>query len=350
MEKDYVCPSCGSKFIYNPKIKALQCVNCGAIEHIKVMRAKERPFEEAMSKKVKNDWSKAAKSVRCDRCGAVEILNKGDLSDVCPFCGHTTVIDIDNEEMLAPTAIMPFTITTQEAKFAIASKIKKGFWVPKSLKKKLKINTPKGIYTPVYSFDADVKCAYKGTLFRIETHRRRTADGEWETYETEESFYVSGTTQMRVDDLLIDAGQVINSVILKKIEPFDSNNSVEYNDKFLYGYAANQSSKNIDIAFKQAKDSFRVMLERKIVNLHNASRAGDLDINMFIDNLTYKYILLPVYSEGFTYKNKTYTLYCNGTTSKVAGRLPVSGGKVWSVVLGVLAVIGIITGIVLICV
>ena len=263
------CKNCGGKYTYNPEFKALKCENCGTIEEVIVSRASEIPFEDALQKTVKNSWNRVAKSVKCERCGAVEVLDKGDLSDICPFCGGTNIIDVDEEEMLSPSAIMPFTITKKEAKYSFLSKIRKSIWAPKKLKRELKLKDPVGVYTPVYSFDADVLCSYSGTLYRQVSETIHSANGDTQL-EYEEPFKVRGKTVLRADDILIDAGQNITSPILKRLEPFDSNNSVNFDDKFLYGYVANTGKKSITIAYKQAEDIFRNRLEDKIVNIYGA--------------------------------------------------------------------------------
>ncbi len=342
------CPNCGSKFEFDPKIKALKCVSCGTVEEIEINKAKERSYNLYEQNTITNNWDNSVKTIKCNHCGAVEILQKHDYSETCPFCGNTNIIKLDDKDILSPSAILPFTIKKSEAKAAFVDKIKRNFWVPRKLKRSVKLKEPTGVYAPVYSFDALALCDYSGTLYRNETVYRTDLNNQLKAVEEEHPFEVSGKTALKVDDILIDAGQVINGVILKRLEPFDSNNSVEFDDRFLYGFSANQSKKSLTVAHNQAENEIKNLLKNKIVSIHNATRAGNLNINMHLKNDTYKYILLPVYTNGFSYNNKVYTLYCNGTTSKVAGKMPISKFKLFmAILMGIGAFVGVIIAILL---
>ena len=56
-------------------------------------------------------------------------------------------------------------------------------------------------------------------------------------------------------------------------------------------------------------------------------------------NITYKYLMLPVYISSFTYKDKVYQFMVNGQSGKVGGKSPVSALKVALTILIIVAVI-----------
>ena len=56
-------------------------------------------------------------------------------------------------------------------------------------------------------------------------------------------------------------------------------------------------------------------------------------------NVTYKHVLLPLWSSAFGYKGKTYKYLINGETGKVSGDRPYSTIKITLAVVGVIATV-----------
>jgi len=55
-----------------------------------------------------------------------------------------------------------------------------------------------------------------------------------------------------------------------------------------------------------------------------------------LSNRTYKYILAPIWSASYHYKDKNYQVLINGQTGEVKGRYPKSAAKIAAVVAAVL--------------
>lgn len=67
-----------------------------------------------------------------------------------------------------------------------------------------------------------------------------------------------------------------------------------------------------------------------------------MNINTEFNNITYKYLLLPIWISSFKYNNKVYNFMVNGQTGKVSGNTPISWIKVAITVIVVIAAIAII--------
>lgn len=332
------CSSCGGDLVYDPKSAALKCKNCNNFVPVKLHVAHENDYLEAeINEKA---WSGETKSIKCNSCGAVDIMNKGDFADVCPYCGSSNIVDSSANAGLKPDGIMPFSISKEDAEKSFMSKVKNSFWAPSSFKKSVEIDKIKSIYTPVFSFDSKTLTTYDGRLGKDEEVRRRDINGEWRT-ETETTWFnVSGTVRHYFDDEIIAAGQMVSSSVLKDLEPYNSNASIEFDPLFLSGSTANSYKKDLKTSFQQAKQSMEFKVRDIILKKHEANKVARLDLNMNLIEPKYKYLLLPVYISGYRYKDKNYNIYVNGTTGKVAGKLPVSKKKVWAAVLGGLAAVG----------
>ena len=59
-------------------------------------------------------------------------------------------------------------------------------------------------------------------------------------------------------------------------------------------------------------------------------------------DITYKYLLLPVWISHFKYKDKVYQFMVNGQTGQVAGKTPLSALRIVLAVLLVLAIIALV--------
>ena len=332
------CTSCGGDLVFDPTSATLRCENCDSFVPIKLQVAKENDYLEASVNE--KAWSGETKAVKCNSCGAVDIMRKGDFADICPYCGSSNIVDSSKSSGLKPDGIMPFSISKKDAEKAFMKKVKKSVWAPRDFKRSVDIDKIKSIYTPVFAFDSKTLTTYEGRLGKDEQVRRRDLNGNWRTETETRWFNVSGSIKQYFDDEIIAAGQMIGAGTLKELEPYNSNASVEFDPLFLRGATANSYKKDLVTSFKQAKQSMEAKVKDLILKKHDANRIAKLNLEMTCIEPKYKYLLLPVYISGYRYNEKNYNVYVNGTTGKVAGKLPVSKKKVWAAVLGGLALVG----------
>ena len=59
-------------------------------------------------------------------------------------------------------------------------------------------------------------------------------------------------------------------------------------------------------------------------------------------DVTFKYLMLPVWMSHYEYKNKTYHFMVNGQTGKVGGKTPLSFWQVLLAVIGSAAVVALL--------
>ena len=77
---------------------------------------------------------------------------------------------------------------------------------------------------------------------------------------------------------------------------------------------------------------------------------GDTHRNLSVmtrkSGITFKHVLLPIWVAAYKYKDKVRQFVVNGQTGKIAGKKPVSTGKIILTVLLILVVIAAIIGLV----
>jgi len=326
------CSSCGANMVFNPTTQKLYCPHCGSeVEFVDDSKAEELDLAQSFYKgKV---WDKnEVISFRCKNCGAEIVLNNGESASSCPFCGTAHVEKIEEMKGLKPNGLIPFSFDDSKALEYSKAWAKRKFFAPRRFKNNLSANNINGIYTPSFTFDSYTSSDYQG---KIGIHHTRTV-GSGKNRHTQtwtEWRYISGKYYDNFDDVLISAGSKFNQKQLNKISPFDTNESKVYEDKYLYGFKAYRYDEDLKGCWESAKKVIDKTLRRNILSQYSYDEVAYLNVSTMHENVTYKYVMLPVYIGNFNYNKKLYNFYVNGNTGKVGGKTPKSLFKIIATVL-----------------
>ena len=145
---------------------------------------------------------------------------------------------------------------------------------------------------------------------------------------------------MPFSDILIECGPKLTQKIVDKIKPFTTNQIYKYDLKYLAGFTANNYDKSVESSFEDAKKIMQDTLRRKILAQYSYDVVQSLSINTNYNNIKFNYLLLPVYICNYKYGGKSYNFYVNGTSGKIWGKKPVSGGKVFATIFTIASIIG----------
>jgi len=341
VDTDFIkCEACGSTMIFDPNTQQLICEHCGhTVQFDKNLDVKEIELSEAL--KLSESWESETKVYKCENCGAKVVIDKNVVAGSCPFCGTAHVVETDEIAGIKPNALIPFLIDDKKAVENCKKWSKKRIFAPRSFKKSFKADNINGVYTPCFTFDSDTVSVYSG---RVGQRRTRTV-GSGKNRRTETYihwFNVSGNIQYFFDDILIAAGKKISQQQISKISPFAKEKSCVYEPKFLHGFVANHYDKDINTSWQEAKGLIDKQIRSMILRKHNADVVDHLNVSTNHKNVTYKYMLMPVYVGNFTFHKKLYNLFVNGSTGKVYGKSPVSPIRVALLVVIIAAIIGLI--------
>lgn len=332
------CPNCGANLEYSPEKKALFCKFCGTTIKIEAKKVNEERLVETYDNKETN-FLTTERVFKCQNCGASTILEKNITAAICPFCGSNHVMQIDDVKGLKPTSLIPFQIGEVEANTIYKTWIKKKLYAPKDMLKNVNIGQIKGVYEPVYTFDSQTVSNYVGRLGKYYT--KTVGSGKNAHTVTEVRYFkISGAIQVDFDDILVNASDKISQEMINRIEPYDTNNGVEYNSSFLQSFSAEHYSKDMFASYEDAKKIMLKKIEFKILNQYTYDVVDYLNISPYYNNSTFKYMLVPVWFLNYKYKKKSYGVTINGSTGKIAGKYPISVFKVILTVLIVLIIIG----------
>ena len=340
-ETDKKCPSCGGLLNFSPETGGLVCPYCGYTEQIQHGDATcELDLESAES--VENcDWGEKKKSVICESCGAELIFDELEIASKCPYCDSNLVTEEGAPDTMAPGGVCPFKITKKDAGNRFVKWIKGKLFCPSKAKKAAKAREFTGVYLPYWTFDADTYSSYSA---RYSKTRTRRVNGKTQTYTTWHSTF--GHYNRSFDDVQIAGSERYDASMLKKIEPFDTENNVAYKPEYVAGFGAERYSVGIRDAWERAKAFIKSILRSeitgKIRSEHAASGVSSLSVDTSYENTTYKYLLVPVWISSYKYNGKIYSFMVNGRTGKVGGKYPISPWRVLAAILLGLAVIALL--------
>lgn len=345
-ETDKKCPQCGGVMDFDPATGNLKCPYCDYEETIKVEEEVPRQAEEldfyAAEHTANRDWGVETKTVLCKACGAESIYDALQTSAVCPFCGSNQVMDANDQDTMAPGGVVPFRISDKEASELFQKWIKRRWFCPKLAKDSAKPKKFKGIYLPYWTFDADTVSSYQGE-YGID-HTKKDKDGN--THTTTEWHKTHGTHREFIDDELVLASKNHDASMLRKLEPFDTANNKSYKPEYIAGFVAERYSLGLKDAWTTATRSIKEKLTRHISeNIKREKRADqvrNLQLGTNFSNITYKYLLLPIWVSNFKYNDKVFQFMVNGQTGKVAGKTPLSVPKIIITAVAIIAIIAIL--------
>ena len=324
-QTDEKCPSCGGTLDFNPETGELICTYCGAtvdIEDDEKQSAKELDFSTAEND-ASRDWGAATRTVICKTCGAETVYDAETVSGECPYCGSNQVMEAGGENIMAPGGVCPFAVTNTAAAESFSKWIKGKLFCPRSAKKAAKAGKMSGIYLPYWTFDSDTYSRYSARYGRARTVRRGK-----ETKVVVHWYHTHGSYRRFINDELICASKNHDKKMLEKIEPFDTENNLEYKPEYLAGFASERYAVGLSDAWIQAQEEIRAKLAAeirdKVARDHSTQYVDSVRFTSTHSNVTYKYLLLPVWMSSFEYKQKNYRFMVNGRSGRVGGKYPVS--------------------------
>ncbi|MFD1175381.1 TFIIB-type zinc ribbon-containing protein [Paenibacillus puldeungensis] len=322
---EYKCPSCGSGMVFDSATGALSCPSCGRKDNIEqIADPLKRPvFSED-----------EVKEYHCESCGAIIVTEPETSATTCSFCGSAVVLSDRLSGSLAPVAVIPFSISKEEAAAAFKKWCRKGLLTPKGFMNANRIKGITGMYVPFYLYDLDndVEVQGQGTKVRVYT------SGDYEVTETD---YFDFYRKIQLDyvKLPVDASAKMNDQLMDKLEPFPYQELKDFKTPYLAGYMAEKYSYTDEELVPRAKEKIEPYINSFIsstVAEYTTVSYTDKQIDTEVKRADY--VLLPVWMVYYDYDKAEYTFAMNGQTGKVVGKPPISKAKVAAWFSGISAV------------
>lgn len=344
------CQNCGANTKFEPGKSVMKCEACGTENNIEVKDESivELNFEEYISKAVKKEDQQEVTLITCESCGASTRFNPNVVADHCGFCSSPLSVKNGTScDVLRPASLLPFKVD-QNKGFEEFKKWVHGRWfAPGDLKKYA--SQPErlsGMYIPYWTYDAETKSFYTGQrgINRTETYTTTDSNGKTvtRTRTVTDWYFTSGRVSRDFDDVLIIASNSLPLKYAEALDPWDLENLLPFDEKFLSGFIA--ESYQVDL--KKGFDNAKGVMDKVIRTDVKKDIGGDKQIISTLstshNNVTFKHILLPIWISAFRYNGKVYRFMINGRTGEVQGERPYSFWKIFFLVFSIIAVIATI--------
>lgn len=342
------CPNCGAPLRFDPKSGKLFCQHCkGLVDFEQSKDVRERDFAELYDF---TPWKEGEVSAyRCANCGASSVVSRTALATSCPFCGSPVVLDEKATGLVRPDSLVPFELSEKDAAAQLSVWRKRKIFAPNRFRKNTREKSVKGVYVPVWTFDAETISRYSGTLGKYKTRTvRRNGKTYTETYT--DWFHVSGDIAASFDDLMYSGNNNVDARYFQEASHIDKSKYVVYSDEYLAGYIADNYTLGPEQAYQIARGFMDGAIRGKIKDRYNADVIGNINLDTTVTSRSFKYMFFPVYVAATKFKGKVYNQFVAGfwqsgskDKAHVCGTFPKSGWKVFFTVLaGLLAVVGIV--------
>lgn len=351
------CPHCGGSNISpDEKSGQLKCHSCKQLIDAKTAN-KEGGVGSLVGKVVgegaKNivPDEKVILTLKCSSCGAEVVMDaRESMTMNCPWCRHLLSMTDKIQNGAVPDLVLPFKISREEAfkKMEEFLSDRRSFANPE-LVRNFNVENIRGVFLPYVVVDmlVDAKLSGMGEQL-VRAYTVGSGDNEETRYDAN-LYRIERSFELEVDDLTIEASssrlnhdrRVNTNNIISAIMPFDTENAVAWDPRYLRGYTSERRDLNIDELDRKAKNQTEDIMKYRIMDsIIQYDRGVCWDImRLNQKGVKWQTAYLPVwlFSVGVKKGDRTILHYIavNARTGETHGSVPVDMNKIIKLILGV---------------
>ena len=297
-----------------------------------------------------------ALEVQCQSCGATVTFTPPEVARQCDFCGVQIVAQAKSADpILAPEGVLPFCITQQQANAGLRQWLQSRWFAPNALKQFAQPDSMHGVYLPFWTYDTNTTSYYTGErgeyYYVTETYYERDAQGNQvaRTRQVRHTrwYSASGTVSRWFDDVLVPATISLAQNRLEALEPWDLVSLKPYDPAFLSGFKAQRYQVDLAQGFERVKQIAADVIQSDVRQDIGGDEQRIHNIATHYSGITFKHLLLPVYSGAYHFNQKVFQIVINGRTGEIQGDRPYSFWKIALFVTAILFIL-LIIGLVLV--
>ncbi len=350
------CSNCGGSDIkFDEESGKLKCAHCRSLidgvmangaDDVSVLKGKIiSEGAQRIAKKLID--SKLMVTLKCSACGSEVVVNTDEATSArCPWCRHILSINDKLPNGAVPDLILPFKISHSEAVKEVREFINKRRSLTKSnFVNDFKEDAVVGVYLPYMVIDMNVHAKMSGEG-EIEVRRYTVGSGDdQETRYDADLYQVGREFDLTVDDLTIEASAnrldqntlVNTNNVVNAIMPFDTENAVKWDPRYVRGYTCEKRDVNVEALDKFAKmqteDIMRYRMHTAISQYNRGVRWDKMTLER--KGVKWKTAYLPVWLYSYLDTNSDgkkilHYVAINGRTKEVVGSAPVEWSRVIS--------------------
>lgn len=349
-ETRFPCGQCGASLHYAIGTDSLACQYCG---HLNEIEAGHEPLVEldlhtALAELERAETlSPESQVISCPNCAASFALDAHIHSGECPFCGTGVVTTTADSKPIKPRGLLPFSVTAEQAREYYRSWLNSLWFAPNALKEFARDDAElNGVYIPYWTYDSDTATSYRGERGDVYyvTQRYRTVVNGRSVSRTRRVPKIrwspaSGRTSRHFDDVLVGATRTLPRKITDWLAPWDLENLVPYREDYLSGFSSEVYQVDLDEGFNHAQSIMDKVIRGDVRRSIGGDQQRIHSLRTRHSDTTFKHVLLPLWSAGFTFRGKSYRFVVNGRSGKVRGERPWSRVKIALAVLAALIIL-----------
>jgi len=332
---EYKCPACGGKLEFNSTTQNMKCPFCESEFDVSAVQEFNHAVESSAGEDMK--WDSGPEAVwqdsetngmnvySCQSCGGQIITDTTTAASKCPYCDSPIVMTGSFTGDLKPDYVIPFKLDKKAAKEALNKHLNGKRLLPKIFREQNHIDEIKGVYVPVWLFDAgaDARIVYKAEK------QKKYSDNEYSYVETE-YYSVTRAGKMSFESVPVDGSTKMADDLMESIEPFDFSEAVPFQTAYLSGYLADRYDVSADESIARANERIKKSTESafaETVKGYNKFTAESTNIKL--NNAKAKYALYPVWLLNTSWNGGKYVFAMNGQTGRFVGDLPTDKAAAW---------------------
>ena len=306
----FMCPKCGGRMSFAPDGQSLVCEYCSRNQRFTVQpgSANEKDFLIAMATARGHGKPLNQQVFHCEGCGCEFILPPNQISSTCVYCGSPHVVNWESEEqLLAPDGIIPHKFSQEQAvKFLIN-------WIESNrIKPEKKVELPRGVYLPLWTFDLGGMIDYVGET---------VDESNIQLGRQPRTIRVRDSYPVQMNDIPIPASRKLSAVFLKLIPTFELRAVKPYDQRYLANWPAEvydipMAEASLDArshSFKHYKRDLPSLLAPMQIS---STSSAKMTVESFRLNL------LPVWMTELPFNGREHLALINGFNGTVASDLP----------------------------
>ncbi len=346
----YKCPACGGKLEFNSASQKMKCPFClsefdtadfekddSALEQ-KPAETKETAAQDAGEGWVPGE-TEGLRVYQCQSCGGEVVGDETMAASKCPYCDNPVIMTGQFTGDLKPDLVIPFKLDKEAAKKALLQHMEGKPLLPKIFKSENHIDEIKGVYVPVWLFDAQADAQFRYQAKKI----RRWTDQNYSYTETS-VFSVERAGKLNFENVPVDGSGKMDNTLMESLEPFDCKAAVPFRTAYLSGYLADRydvdEQASLPRANERMKQSTRHEFAKTVQGYDAVSTEQE---NIQLTDAKARYALYPVWLLNTSWNGTKYTFAMNGQTGKFVGNLPSDKGKAWAIFFAVTAAVTVIS-------
>lgn len=339
--QQYKCPCCDGAIEFSSAAQKMKCPYCDTEFELETLQA----YDEEVSAQPQDDmsWETAAggewtegeteglRVYRCSTCSGEIVADETTGATECPFCGNPVILTGQFAGDLKPDLVIPFRYDRKAAVEALKNHYKGKLLLPRVFQQENHIKEVKGLYVPVWLFDAEADAHVRYRATRV----RSWSDSNYHYTETSHYAVIRGGG-IAFSDVPVDGSSKMDDTLMESIEPYDIKDGVDFTTAYLSGYLADKYDVDAQQSIDRANQRIRTSTEDAFRSTVTGYTSVDpVSTNIRLNNGRARYALYPVWILNTDWNGQKFTFAMNGQTGKMAGDLPMDKGAFWRWLMGV---------------